>query len=208
MGSVPSKKGSRIVVQPLESLALTDREASVLLTEEEIEEKKTKALKSLRKNLNILSDVNGHLDGSGFLDEEFIKASYNLGKNTSALEKASLKVSEKFQREFGDVFVELGGVKIVCDVAVYCQKKVNDNEENEIIKGLILPLVNCITVLLNFTDANHKHSRLLVEHGEYLPQSLDALQRKTSCHLDNGLTVCEKCVKNMCQHFIGDRLDL
>lgn len=113
MGSVPSKKGSRIVVQPLESLALTDREASVLLTEEEIEEKKTKALKSLRKNLNILSDVNGHLDGSGFLDEEFIKASYNLGKNTSALEKASLKVSEKFQREFGDVFVELGGVKIV-----------------------------------------------------------------------------------------------
>lgn len=187
MGSVSSKKGSTIVVQPLESLALTDREASVLLTDEEIEEKKTKTLKSLRKVLNILSDVNGHIDGSGFLDEVFIEAASNLEQNTLALEKASLNVSEEFKREFGDMFVELGGVKIVCDVVVYCQKKVNDKEENKFIMGLIIPLIHCITVLINFTDANHKYSHLLVEHGEYLPQALDALRRKTSCHLDNSL---------------------
>lgn len=202
MGSVSSKKGSTIVVQPLESLALTDREASVLLTDEEIEEKKTKTLKSLRKVLNILSDVNGHIDGSGFLDEVFIEAASNLEQNTLALEKASLNVSEEFKREFGDMFVELGGVKIVCDVVVYCQKKVNDKEENKFIMGLIIPLIHCITVLINFTDANHKHSHLLVEHGEYLPQALDALRRKTSCHLDNSLPVCEKNVSKQCIYIL------
>lgn len=202
MGSVSSKKGSTIVVQPLESLALTDREASVLLTDEEIEEKKTKTLKSLRKVLNILSDVNGHIDGSGFLDEVFIEAASNLEQNTLALEKASLNVSEEFKREFGDMFVELGGVKIVCDVVVYCQKKVNDKEENKFIMGLIIPLIHCITVLINFTDANHKHSHLLVEHGEYLPQALDALRRKTSCHLDNSLPVCEKTVSKQCIYIL------
>lgn len=186
MGSVSSTKGSTIV-QLQESLALTDREASVLLTEEEIEEKKTKTLESLRENLKILSDINGHLIGSVFFDEEFKEASHNLHRNTFALEKASLKVSEQFSREFGDEFVELGGVKIVCDVVVYCQKKLNDYEENEFIKDLILTLANCITVLLNFTDANHKHSHLLVEHGEYLPQASDALRRKTSSHLDDSL---------------------
>lgn len=202
MGSVSSKKGSTIVVQPLESLALTDREPSVLLTDEEIEEKKTKTLKSLRKVLNILSDVNSHIDGSGFLDEVFIEAASNLEQNTLALEKASLNVSEEFKREFGDMFVELGGVKIVCDVVVYCQKKVNDKEENKFIMGLIIPLMHCITVLINFTDANHKHSHLLVEHGEYLPQALVALRRKTSCHLDNSLPVCEKNVSKQCIYIL------
>lgn len=189
MGSVSSTKGSTIV-QLQESLALIDREASVLLTEEEIEEKKTKTLESLRENLKILSDINGHLIGSAFFDEEFIEASHNLNRNTFALEKASLKVYEQFDREFGDEFVELGGVKIVCDVVVYCQKELNDYEENELIEGLILPLASCIVILVNFTDANHKHSHLLVEHGEYLPQALDALRRKTSSHLDDSLPVC------------------
>lgn len=62
----------------MESLVLIDREVSVLLIDEEIEEKKIKILKFLRKVFNIFLDVNGYIDGSGFFDEVFIEVVSNL----------------------------------------------------------------------------------------------------------------------------------
>lgn len=165
------------------------------MTAEEIEEKKTKTFKAVKKNLDILSDIDGHLNEKGTFDQDFKKATLNLQGHHFALKKASLDVYNQFKEELGDVFVELGGVKIVCDVVVYCQKKGYYNEENKLIQGVSMPMINCLITLLNFTDANARHCHLLVEHEEFLPQILKALQRLTSSHLEDNMRVCDRSCK-------------
>lgn len=167
------------------------------MTAEEIEEKKTKTFKAVKKNLDILSDIDGHLNEKGTFDQDFKKATLNLQGLHFALKEASLDVSNQFKVELGDVFVELGGVKIVCDVVVYCQKKGFYNEENKLIQGVSMPLINCLITLMNFTDSNARHCHLLVEHGEFLPQILEALQSLTSSHLEDSMRVCDLPVVNL-----------
>lgn len=161
----------------------------VPLTAEQIEEKKTQTFKALKKDLDILSDIDGHLNEKGTFDKDFKNATFNLQSHHFALKKASLDIDNQFKVELGDVFVELGGVKIVCDVVVYCQKKGYYNEENKLIQGVSMPLINCLIILLNFTDANARHCHLLVEHAEFLPQILEALQRLLLSHLEDSMRV-------------------
>lgn len=163
----------------------------VPLTAEQIEEKKTQTFKALKKDLDILSDIDGHLNEKGTFDKDFKNATFNLQSHHFALKKASLDIDNQFKEELGDVFVELGGVKIVCDVVVYCQKKGYYNEENKLIQGVSMPLINCLIILLNFTDANARHCHLLVEHAEFLPQILEALQRLLLSHLEDSMRVCD-----------------
>lgn len=98
----------------------------------------------------------------GCFDEVFIESAFNLTEIIFVLQDASLETINMFRQEHGNMFVKLGGVNIVCDVVVFCQKVINCNEENERIRGLFPPLVYCISILLDFTDCNHKHSRLLL----------------------------------------------
>lgn len=203
MGSATSNSASTIVVQPLQNLTSSDEESvtdseetksmskkSISLTKEEIEARKLNTFISLEKDLKTLSDINGHLDMFGCFDEVFNQSAFNLSKNIFVLEDASLETINMFRQEYGDLFVKLGGVKIVCDVVVYCQKSINGNEENECIKGLFSPTLLSINILLGFTDGNHKHSRLLVEHEEFFSQVLGVLQRSTDGYLDSDFQVC------------------
>lgn len=162
-------------------------EKSILMTENEIKEMKTITFKSLEKNLYILSDINGHFNEEGFFDEDFVQAAFDLERHSSALDHASLEINHQFEKELGDVFVQFSGVKTACDVVVFCLNKGYYDEENDLIDGVSNPLNSCLVTLLNFTDANARHCHLLVEHGEFLPQILKALQRLTSSHLEDNM---------------------
>lgn len=170
-------------------------EKSILLTENEIEEMKTNTFNSLEKNLYILSDIIGHFNEKEFFDEDFVQAAYDLQRHSSALDHASLEINHQFEKELGDVFVQFSGVKTACDVVVFCLNKGYYDEENELIDGVSNPLNSCLGTLLNFTDANARHCHLLVEHGEFLPQILKALQRLTSSHLEDNMRVCYRTCK-------------
>lgn len=170
-------------------------EKSILLTENEIEEMKTNTFKSLEKNLYILSDIIGHFNEKEFFDEDFVQAAYDLQRHSSALDHASLEINHQFEKELGDVFVQFSGVKTACDVVVFCLNKGYYDEENKLIDGVCKPLNSCLGTLLNFTDANARHCHLLVEHGEFLPQILKALQRLTSSHLEDNMRVCYRTCK-------------
>lgn len=108
-----------------------------------------------------------------------------------------------FKQEYGDMFVKLGGVKIVCDVVVFCQKVITCNEENERIRRLFPPLLCCVNILLGFTDGNHKHSRLLLEHEEFFSQVVGVLQRPTNSFLDSDLQVCNIVSKSRIYILLG-----
>lgn len=170
-------------------------EKIILLTENIIEEKKKNTFKSLKKDLNILSDINGHFNENGFFDEDFFQAASNLGRHDSALHNASLEINNHFKKELGDVFVQFSGVKIACNLVVFILNKGYYDEENELIHGLLKPLISCLTKLLNFTDANARYCHLLVEHEEFLPKILDAIQRLTSSHLEDSMRVCNRTCK-------------
>lgn len=157
-----------------------------ILTKKEIEAKKTNAFKSMEKNLKTLLDINGHLNMFGCFDEVFIESAFNLTEIIFVLQDASLETINMFRQEHGNMFVKLGGVNIVCDVVVFCQKVINCNEENERIRGLFPPLVYCISILLDFTDCNHKHSRLLL-----------------IVFLDSGLQVCNIVSKSRIYILLG-----
>lgn len=177
-----------------------------ILTKKEIEAKKTNAFKSMEKHLKTLLDINGHLNMFGCFDEVFIESAFNLRNTIFALHDASLETTNMFKQEHGNMFVKLGGVKIVCDVVVFCQKVIICNEENERIRGLFRPLVICIDILLNFTDSNHKHSRLLLEHEEFFSQVVSVLQRPTDSFLDSDLQVCNIVSKSRIYNLIGQNI--
>lgn len=225
MGSVTSKRENTIVVKQIQTLSTDEdvlekhskmslnkltanqqlkesnleesmSEKSIVLTENGIEEKKTKTFKSLEENLYILSDINGHFNKNGFFDEDFVQAALDLERHDSALYNASLEINHQFEKELGDVFVQFSGVKTACDVVVFCLNKGYYDEGNELILGISMPFISCLTTLLNFTDANARHCHLLVEHEEFLPQIREALQRLTSSHLEDSMRVCNhKCRK-------------
>lgn len=216
MGSVTSKRENTIVVKQIQTLSTDEdvlekhskmslnkltanqqlkesnleesmSEKSIVLTENGIEEKKTKTFKSLEENLYILSDINGHFNKNGFFDEDFVQAALDLERHDSALYNASLEINHQFEKELGDVFVQFSGVKTACDVVVFCLNKGYYDEGNELILGISMPFISCLTTLLNFTDANARHCHLLVEHEEFLPQIREALQRLTSSHLEDSM---------------------
>lgn len=181
----------------------TSKSGKNILTKKEIEAKKTNAFKSLEKNLKTLLDINGHLDIFGCFDEVFIQSALNLLQNVFVLQDASLETLNMFKQEYGDMFVKLGGVKIVCDVVVFCQKVITCNEENERIRCLFPPLLCCVNILLGFTDGNHKHSRLLLEHEEFFSQVVGVLQRPTNSFLDSDLQVCNIVSKSRIYILLG-----
>lgn len=210
MGCLTSKIEQALVVQPIQTLSTDEdildqvleesdleetesmSEKSILMTENEIKEI---TFKSLEKNLYILSDINGHFNEEGFFDEDFVQAAFDLERHSSALDHASLEINHQFEKELGDVFVQFSGVKTACDVVVFCLNKGYYDEENDLIDGVSNPLNSCLVTLLNFTDANARHCHLLVEHGEFLPQILKALQRLTSSHLEDNMRVCYRTCK-------------
>lgn len=91
----------------------TSKSEKNILTKKEIEAKKTNAFKSLEKNLKTLLDINGHLDIFGCFDEVFIQSALNLLQNLFVLQDASLETLNMFKQEYGDMFVKLGGLKIM-----------------------------------------------------------------------------------------------
>lgn len=165
-------------------------EKSLSLTKEETEAKKTNTFKSLETNLKILFDINGHLDMFGFFDEVFIQATVDLSTNTIAFQKASLETLKKLKQEYGDLFVKLGGVKIVCDVVLYCHNRGYFNENNGLIPKVFMPLLYCMEVMLDFTDAHPRHSHLVVEHGGYLPCVVAALKTQKLSLCSQEMQVC------------------
>lgn len=185
--------------QELEESDLEDTESIteklLLLTENIIEEKKTDTYKSLEKDLYILSDINEHFDENRLFDEDFSKAASNLASHNFVLHNASLEVNNHFKKELKDLFVQFSGVKTVCDVVVFCLNKGYHYEENELIRGVSKPFISCLSSLHNFTDANARQCHLLVEHEEFLPKILEALQRLTSIHLEDSMRVCNRTCK-------------
>lgn len=212
MESAASTKASFTIVLPLqyftsdedESLADSDLEETEL-TKEEIEAKKTNTFESVEKDLKILSEIHEHLDTFGYFDDVFIKSTTNLSQNIFAFEKASLKTSNQFKQEYGDLFVKLGGVKIVCDVVMYCHNRGYYDKNHALISEISNPLMHCMSNLLNFTDANPRHCHLLVEHGGYLPYVLGALKRQqpSSCRpeifMQENITLYIGVVHNIAQ---------
>ena len=167
----------------------SEEKTKTVLTEEDIEVLKTQAFKSVEKNLAILSDIEGHLRENGLFNQDFKRATFNLQNANFALKKASFEVNKKFKEELGDVIVELGGVKTVCDVVVFCQKKGYYSAEDKLIQGIWIPLINCTIVLINFTDGSPKYAPLLAEHGEFLSSVSEALQQMQTKHLENNIRV-------------------
>ncbi|XP_062588039.1 uncharacterized protein LOC134249708 [Saccostrea cucullata] len=157
------------------------------LTEEEIQAIKTKTLKSIQTNLEILSDIEGHLNEKGTFNQAFKGATFQLQKCHFALNKTSLEINDAFKQEQGAVFVELGGVKTVCDVIVYCERRGYYMEDGKLIQGIWIPLINSAIVMINFTDINPNFAHLLVEHGDFLPQICEALQRLRESHLQDNM---------------------
>lgn len=158
-------------------------------TDQQIQAIKTKTLKSLETNLAILSDIEGHLTENGTFDGTLKKATFNLQKCHFALKKASLDIYNKFKTEQGSVIAELGGVKTICDVVVYCLRKGYYGETDKLIQSVWIPLVNSAIVLLNFTDSNPKFVHLLVEHTDFLPQVCETLQALRESHLEGNIRV-------------------
>lgn len=173
----------------------SDLEETECMSENGIEEKKTNTFKSLEKNLNILSDIKGHFNENGFFNEDFVQAAFDLQRHGFALHNASLEINHQFEIELGDVFVQFSGVKTACDVVVFCLNKGYFDKENKLIHEVSMPFISCLTTLLNFTDANPRHCHLLVEHEEFLPQILKALQRLASSHLEDNMRVCDRSCK-------------
>ena len=167
----------------------SEEKTKTVLTEEDIEVLKTQAFKSVENNLAILSDIEGHLRENGLFNQDFKRATFNLQNANFALKKASFEVNKNFKEELGDVIVELGGVKTVCDVVVFCQKKGYYSAEDKLIQGIWIPLINCTIVLINFTDGSPKYAPLLAEHGEFLSSVSEALQQMQTKHLENNIRV-------------------
>ncbi|XP_065926883.1 uncharacterized protein [Magallana gigas] len=186
-------------VQVLEESDLEETESmskkSILMTKNKIEEMKTNTFQSLKKNLYILSDINGHFNEEGFFNKDFVQAAFDLERHSFALDHESLEIYHQFEIELGDMFVQYSGVKTACDVVVFCLNKGYYDEKNELIDGVSNPLNSCMITLQNFTDVNARHCHLLVEHGEFLPQILKALQRLTSSHLEDNKRVCYRTCK-------------
>lgn len=184
MGSAASSKGEQtIVVNPIQAIQGSWQR----LMEKRIEKKKTMTFKSLEKAIYILSDINGHLDENGVFDDDLVKASFDLSRHDGVLKNESFEINRLFETELGDIFVQLGGVKTVCDLAVFCLKRGYYDEKNKLIEGIVNPFIKCLIKLQNFTDANPMHCHLLVDHGEFLPQILEALRGLTSSHLEDSM---------------------
>ncbi|XP_061166315.1 uncharacterized protein LOC133175222 [Saccostrea echinata] len=185
--SEPPKPPENQTKDSNESQKEETEEKNKKLTEEEIQAIKTKTMKSIKTNLEILSDLEGHLNEKGTFNQAFKSATFQLQKCHFALSKTSLEINVAFKQEQGAVFVELGGVKTVCDVIVYCVRKGYYTEDSKLIQGIWIPLVNSAIVMINFTDINPNFAHLLVEHGEFLPQICEALQRLRESHLQDNM---------------------
>ena len=169
-----------------DTVTKSEEKTETVLTEEDIEVLKTQAFKSVEKNLAILSDIEGHLRENGLFNQDFHRAAFDLRNDYFALEKASFEVNKKFSEEFGDVIVELGGVKTICDVAVVCQKIDYYIAEDELFQDI---WIDCTLMLANFPDGSPKYAPLLAEHGEFLSSVSEALQQMQTKHLENNIRV-------------------
>ena len=165
-----------------DTVTKSEEKTKTVLTEEDIEVLKTQAFKSVENNLAILSDIEGHLRENGLFNQDFHRAAFDLRNAYLALEKASFEVNKKFSEELGDVIVELGGVKTICDVAVLCQKIDYHIDKGELFQDI---WIDCNLMLSNFTDSSPKYAPLLAEHDKFLSSVSEALQHMQTKHLVN-----------------------
>ena len=171
-----------------------DDDDDVISIDEKDLQRKDKIIQRIEDVIKTMSRYKEHHSDETGMSKEYRQVALLLLQLHEALAGLSddERAKTKFQKEEGNRVANCGGIETLCDIVVFLFQKCNDfqdmsvEDESKFTNWDVAEKVN--SYLINYSDANPRHTKLIVSHRSYIKHSAQVIGKIWKKHSgDNEL---------------------